>query len=73
MSAHSSEELEAIQNVVDRVTSYQDGAPPGTVESELLDALAEAGLQVNDDDLKALVAAIDEDPGDVRAAAVLGR
>jgi hypothetical protein len=73
MSAHSSEELEAIQNVVDRVTSDQDGAPERTVESELRDALAEAGLQVNDEDLRALVEAIDADPSDVRAATVLSR
>ena len=44
MSAHSNEELEAIQAVVDRVSSYQDGAPEGTVARELRDGLAEAGL-----------------------------
>jgi hypothetical protein len=72
MTTHSSDELEAIQNVVDRVSSYQDGAPEGTVEKELRHGFTEAELQVGDEDLGALVAAIEADAGQVDAAAVLG-
>ena len=72
MSAHSSEELEAIQVVVDRVSSYQDGAPEGTVARELRDGFAEAGLQVSDEDVARLAAAIEDEHGSVRASAVLG-
>ncbi len=45
MSTHSTEALQAIQAVVDRVSSYQDGAPEGTVGRELADGFAEAGLE----------------------------
>jgi hypothetical protein len=38
--------VEAVQAVVDRVTSWQDGAPAETVRSELLKALGEAGVEV---------------------------
>ncbi len=72
MSAHSSEELETIQVVVDRVSSYQDGAPEGTVARELRDGLAEAGLQVSDEDVDRLASAIEEEHGSVSASSVLG-
>ena len=72
MSAHSNEELEAIQAVVDRISSYQDGAPEGTVARELRDGLAEAGLQVSDEDVARLASAIEDEHGSVRASAVLG-
>ena len=42
--SRSSDQLEAIQVVVDRVTSWQDGAPEGTVAQELRDGFAEAGV-----------------------------
>jgi len=66
-------DLEAIQNVVDRVTSWQDGATEGTVESELRDGFSEAGVQVADDDVKKLADAIQDKHGAVSAAEVLGR
>ena len=72
MSAHSSDELEAIQAVVDRITSYQDGAPEGTVERELGDGFAEAGLQVSTEDVARLAAAIEDEHGSVDAGSVLG-
>jgi len=72
MSAHSSEELEVIQAVVDRVSSYQDGAPEGTVEKELRDGLAEAELQVSEDDVTKLASAIEDQHGSVDASTVLG-
>jgi hypothetical protein len=68
----SSEELEAIQAVVDRVTSWQDGATEGTVEKELRDGFSEAGVDVPDDDVKKLADAIQDEHGAVQAADVLG-
>ena len=43
----SDERIEAVQAVVDRVSSYQDGAPEGTVEKELRDGFAEVGVEVS--------------------------
>ncbi|WP_028651704.1 hypothetical protein [Nocardioides halotolerans] len=72
MPAHSDEELEAIQVVVDRVSSYQDGAPEGTVEHELTDGLSEAGVEVSKEDVARLAGAIEERHGAVDARSVLG-
>lgn len=41
-------EAEAQQAVVDRVLSWQEGAPVETVREELRKAAAEAGVQVDD-------------------------
>ncbi len=71
-SAHSSEELEAIQAVVDRVTSWQDGATEGTVEQELRDGFSEAGVDVPDDEVRKLADAIQDEHGAVHATDVLG-
>jgi hypothetical protein len=68
---HSSEKLEAIQAVVDRVTSWQDGATEGTVEQELRDGFAEAGVDVPDAEVARLAAAIQDRHGAVSAAEVL--
>lgn len=65
----------AAQAVVDRVTSYQESAPEGTVEKELRDGLGEAGVDLSDDDVRRLVDAIEkveEGDGQVRVADVLG-
>ena len=40
--------LEALQAVVDRVSSWQESAPEGTVREELDAALAEVGLDLDD-------------------------
>ncbi len=72
MTAYSSEELEAIQAVVDRVSSYQDGAPEGTVERELSDGLIEVGLQVSGEDVARLARAIEDEHGSIDAVSVLG-
>ncbi len=66
------EKLEAIQNVVDRVSAYQDGATEGTVEKELREGLDEAGIELDDQEVGALTSAIEENPGEARAADVLG-
>jgi hypothetical protein len=66
------EKMEAIQAVVDRVTSWQDGATEGTVDAELRRGLDEVGVDVPDDDVTKLTQAIEEKHGAVSAAEVLG-
>jgi hypothetical protein len=41
--------VEVLQAVVDRVVSWQEGADPGTVRAELDDALAQAGVALDED------------------------
>ena len=65
---HSSEKLEAIQAVVDRVSSWLDGATEGTVEQELRDGFSEAGVDVTDSDVTRLADAIQSEHGAVSAA-----
>ena len=72
MTAYSSDELEVIQGVVDRVSSYQDGAPEGTVERELDRGLAEVGLEVSAEDVARLATAIEGEHGSIDATSVLG-
>jgi hypothetical protein len=72
MTDYDANQLEAIQNVVDRVGAYQDGAPEGTVEKELRSGLTEAGVEVADQDVVTLAEAIESADGDVSAAEVLG-
>jgi hypothetical protein len=67
----SEEKMEAIQAVVDRVTSWQDGAPEGTVEDELREGFQEAGVEVADDDVRLLAEAIQDEHGTVSAQEVL--
>ncbi|HEU5037021.1 MAG TPA: hypothetical protein VFT70_08445 [Nocardioides sp.] len=69
--SENSEKMEAIQAVVDRVTSWQDGAPEGTVEKELRDGFAEAGVDVADGDVRKLADAIQDEHGTVSAEKVL--
>ena len=68
---YETEKLEAVQAVVDRVTSWQDGATEGTVEQELRDGFAEAGVDVSDGDVKRLADAIQDEHGAVSAQEVL--
>ncbi len=65
------DKIEAIQAVVDRVSSYQDGATEGTVEDELRKGFGEAGVDVTGADTKALARAIEARSGDVTAADVV--
>ncbi|WP_085870943.1 MULTISPECIES: hypothetical protein [unclassified Nocardioides] len=67
----SNEKSEAMQAVVDRVSSYQDGAPEGTVEKELRDGFGEAGVEVSDEDVTKLAAAIEAEHGAVSVEQVL--
>ena len=67
-----SEHREAIQAVVDRVSSYQESAPRETVAHELQEGLREADLDLAPEDITALISAIDDSGGQVSVADVLG-
>ncbi len=63
--------MDAIQAVVDRVSSWQDGATESTVEGELRDGFGEVGVDVSDDDVRKLADAIQDEHGAVSAREVL--
>lgn len=67
----SEQKMEAVQAVVDRVTSWQDGAPEGTVEDELRSGLQEAGVDLPEEDVVKLAEAIQDRHGTVSAREVL--
>lgn len=67
----SDERIEAVQAVVDRVSSYQDGAPEGTVEKELRAGIAETGVEVSDAEVARLAEAIEAKHGAISASDVL--
>ncbi|MCW2830934.1 MAG: hypothetical protein JWP31_1626 [Aeromicrobium sp.] len=72
MSEEKSAQHEAIQNVVNHVAAYQDGAPEGTVSEELARGFKEAGVEVTDEQRDALARAIEDAEGSVDAAEILG-
>ncbi|HWJ10420.1 MAG TPA: hypothetical protein VNS46_13665 [Nocardioides sp.] len=67
------ERIEAIQAVVDRVTSWQDGATEGTVAEELRRGADEVGVDLTDDEIRRLADAIEDEHAAVDAGAVLSR
>lgn len=71
MTESSSEKFEAIQAVVDRVTSWQDGATEGTVAAELTRGFDQAGVEVSAEDVNRLADAIESRHGAVSAQEVL--
>ncbi|MDF9715659.1 hypothetical protein INN71_09595 [Nocardioides sp. ChNu-153] len=72
MSDYTSEQFEAIQVVVDRVTSWQDGATEGTVDTELHKGFEEVGIEVSEADRAKLADAIQDEHGEVDAQSILG-
>jgi hypothetical protein len=66
MSNYTDDQLIAIQGVLDRVTSYQDGAPEGTIEDELRAGFADVDVEVPSEAIGKLAEAV------VDASAVLG-
>ena len=70
-NAHGDERMEAIQAVVDRVTSWQDGATEGTVAAELERGLGEAGVELGEAEVARLADAIESRHGAVSAAQIL--
>ena len=71
MTERSTEELESVQAVVDRVTSWQDGATEGTVAEELRNGFQEAGVEVSGEEVDRLADAIQDEHGTVDAADIL--
>lgn len=69
--AYTDEQIQAVQGVVDRVSAYQDGAPEGTVETELRKGLTEAGVELDEAHVTALAEKIEADPGNAQASDVL--
>jgi hypothetical protein len=65
------EKMEAVQAVVDRVSSWQDGATEGTVEEELRKGASEVGVDLSDEDVTKLAEAIESRHGAVQASEVL--
>jgi hypothetical protein len=63
--------ITAIQAVVDRVSSWQETATEGTVETELRKGLDEVGVTITDSQVAALVAAIEQDAGEADAGDTL--
>ncbi|GAA4692880.1 hypothetical protein [Nocardioides nanhaiensis] len=70
-SSRTPEEIEALQAVVDRVSSYQDGAPEGTVEKELRSALGETDVSLDEKEITALAEAIEAEHGAVQVSEIL--
>lgn len=67
------ERFEAIQAVVDRVTSWQDGATEGTVADELRRGAGEVGVELTEDEVRRLADAIEDEHAAVDAEAVLAQ
>ena len=65
------EHTAAVQAVVDRVTSYQESATEGTVEDALREALAQTDVDLDDQQVGALVQAIEKTDEPVDVATVL--
>ena len=61
----------ALQGVVDRLASWQDGAEEKTLREELDDGLEEAGIDVGDDVRERIVAHLREDAEHVDARSFL--
>ncbi|MFI5428842.1 hypothetical protein [Aeromicrobium sp. UC242_57] len=72
MSEYEDDQLVAIQNVVDRVSAYQDGATQETVLAQLREGFDEVAVEVSTDDVATLAEAIYDNDGDVSAAEVIG-
>lgn len=64
--------LAVLQAVVDRVTSWQDGADEPTVRKELDDAIAESDVEVDDATRERIVHHIVEHPTHVDVHQLLG-
>lgn len=69
---YTSEQLEAVQNAVDRVGANWDAATEETVEAKLRQALAGVGVDLPEGDVRAVAEAIDANDGRVEVASVLG-
>ena len=62
----------ALQGVVDRLASWQDGAEEKTLRQELDEGLAEAGIDVADDVRERIIEHLRQDAAHVDARTFLG-
>jgi len=69
--SYTAEELEAVQRAVERVGANWDAAPEETIEDHLRGAIAEVGVEVPPEEVRALAEAIDEERGIVDVGTVL--
>lgn len=72
MSDYESDQIEAIQTVVNHVSAYQDGAELTFVHEELRRGFDEVAVEVDPEDVTKLAEAIHDDNGDVSVVEVLG-
>lgn len=63
--------VEALQAVVDRLASWQDGAEEKTLRQELDEGLAESGIDIGDDVRERIVEHLRENPTHVDARTFL--
>lgn len=63
MTEKSTEKFEAVQAVVDRVSSWQETATEGTVAEELRKGAAEVGVDLTEDEVQRLTQAIEDEQG----------
>ncbi|CAB4731878.1 MAG: hypothetical protein F2667_13780 [Actinobacteria bacterium] len=70
--ALTTDQLDAVQAVVDRVSAYQESAPESTVETALLEGLEQAQVGLDSHQVRLLAEAIEADDGPADAAVVLG-
>lgn len=59
---------EALQGVIDRVTSYEESATDDTIDDQLHDALTQAGVQLDEATVHRLAEDISEDAEHVEAS-----
>jgi hypothetical protein len=70
-STEKSAKYEAVQAEIDRVAARQHGATDGTVRDELHKGLGETGVDLDDEAVEKLAAAIEADDGPVDAAKLI--
>ncbi len=69
--SHEDPRVEVLQAVYDRVSSYEESAPPETIRAELDEAIEQAGIEVDDDTRRTLVQHIDDRGGREDIASLL--
>lgn len=71
MTEMSDEKMQAVQRVVEHVESWEYSAEDDTVEKRLREGLDQAGVELEDDQVRRLVEAISHGEGPVHADQVL--
>jgi hypothetical protein len=71
MTEMSQEKMQAVQRVVEHVESWEYSAEDDTVENRLREGLGQAGVELEDGQVRQLVDAISHGQGPVHADQVL--